>query len=178
MNLKASTPRLCGAAAALALAALCLLGGASPPAHGEELTAADHVIVRKSERKLYLYRRDQLLGTYRIALGLNPLGHKERENDYRTPEGHYTLAQRNTRSSYFLSILVSYPSPEDTRRARQRGWSTGGSIMIHGMPNSPNHSLTYYETTDWTNGCIALSNSDMVEVWMRTPENTPIDILP
>jgi murein L,D-transpeptidase YafK len=64
------------------------------------------------------------------------------------------------------------------RRAHQRGWSTGGSIMIHGLPNAPSHSVQYYETTDWTNGCIALSNSDMVEVWMRTPENTPIDILP
>ena len=119
-----------------------------------------------------------MLGSYRISLGLNPVGHKEREHDYRTPEGHYELSQRNTRSSYFLSILVSYPNPDDMRRARQRGWAAGGSIMIHGFPNSPSHSTAYYETTDWTNGCIALSNSDMVEVWMRTQDNTPIDILP
>ena len=178
MKPKASTGKLCGRVEALALAALCLLGGAASPAHGEELAAADHVVVRKAERKLYLYRGNQLLGSYRVALGLNPVGRKEREDDYKTPEGHYTLAQRNTRSSYFLSILVSYPGPEDTRRARQRGWPAGGSIMIHGLPNSPTHSPAYYETTDWTNGCIALSNSDMVEVWMRTPDNTPIDILP
>ena len=147
-------------------------------AGAEELTAADHVIVRKAERKLYLFRGDELLGAYRIALGLNPVGHKQRENDYRTPEGHYLLAQKNARSSFFLSILVSYPNVEDQRRAHRRGWTAGGLIMIHGFPNSPSHSAAYYATADWTNGCIALSNSDMVEVWMRTPENTPIDILP
>ena len=167
--------RSAGAALVLLAAALLAPG---PAARSDELTPADHVVVRKAERKLYLYHGDELLGAYRIALGLNPVGHKERENDYKTPEGHYTLAQRNTRSSYFLSILVSYPNADDMRRARQRGWSTGGSIMIHGLPNAPSHSVRYYETTDWTNGCIALSNSDMVEVWMRTPENTPIDILP
>ena len=164
-----------GAALALAVA---WLAGIALPVRGDELPEADHVVVRKAERRLYLYRGSQVLGTYRVALGLNPVGRKEREDDYKTPEGHYTLAQRNTRSSYFLSILVSYPGPEDTRRARQRGWPAGGSIMIHGLPNSPTHSPAYYETTDWTNGCIALSNSDMVEVWMRTPDNTPIDILP
>jgi murein L,D-transpeptidase YafK len=147
-------------------------------AAAEELTAADRVVVRKAERKLYLYRGGQLLGAYRVALGLNPIGHKQRESDFRTPEGRYTLAQRNTRSSYFLSIQVSYPNENDAHRARKRGWAAGGSIMIHGLPNAPTHSPAYYSTTDWTDGCIALSNSDMVEVWMRTQENTPIDILP
>ena len=156
---------------------LIMMAGESYVGAGE-LAAADHVIVRKAERKLYLYRGDELLGSYRIQLGLNPVGHKERENDYRTPEGHYLLAQKNTRSSYFLSIQVSYPNVEDQRRAHRRGWMAGGAIMIHGFPNSPSHSAAYYATTDWTNGCIALSNSDMIEVWMRTPENTPIDILP
>lgn len=158
--------------------AVTLMVARESVAGAEELTAADHVIVRKAERKLYLYRGHELLGEYRISLGLNPVGHKERENDYRTPEGHYELAARNTRSSYFLSILVSYPNPEDERRAHKRGWQAGGAIMIHGYPNSPSHSNAYYATTDWTNGCIALSNSDMVEVWMRTQDNIPIDILP
>jgi murein L,D-transpeptidase YafK len=164
----------------LLILALAILGAGTGAlrAGAEELTAADHLVVRKAERKLYLYHGDELLGSYRISLGLHPVGHKEREHDYRTPEGHYELAQRNTRSSYFLSILVSYPNPDDMRRARQRGWAAGGSIMIHGFPNSPSHPTAYYETTDWTNGCIALTNSDMVEVWMRTQDNTPIDILP
>jgi len=177
MTAELRRPRFRSAAIALALLGAALVATA-PPARSDELAAADRVVVRKAERRLYLYHGDQVLGAYRIALGLNPVGYKERENDYKTPEGHYRLAQRNTRSSYFLSILVSYPNPDDLRRARQRGWSTGGAIMIHGLPNVPTHSARYYETTDWTNGCIALSNSDMVEVWMRTPENTPIDILP
>jgi len=162
----------------LLILALAILGAGASSAGAEELTSADRLVVHKAERKLYLYHGHELLGSYRISLGLNPVGHKEREHDYRTPEGHYELAQRNTRSSYFLSILVSYPNPDDMRRARQHGWVAGGAIMLHGYPNSPSHSTAYYETTDWTNGCIALSNSDMVEVWMRTQDNTPIDILP
>jgi len=125
-----------------------------------------------------LYRGEQLLGEYKVALGLNPAGPKQRERDFRTPEGRYRLAQRNTRSDYFLSIKVSYPNKDDERRARQRGWAAGGAIMIHGLPNAPTHSPAYYSSTDWTDGCIALSNSDMVEVWMRTQDNIPIDILP
>ena len=177
MNERAPTHRFKNAWRIMLLAA-ALLAGREVLAQADELTVADRVVVRKAERKLFLYRSGRLLGEYRIALGLNPVGHKERENDYRTPEGHYLLAQRNTRSNYFLSIQVSYPNPDDMRRARQRGWPAGGLIMIHGFPNAPSHSAAYYEMTDWTNVCIALSNSDMVEVWMRTPENTPIDILP
>lgn len=158
---------------ATALAASGPLG-----AFAEEVSAADHVVVRKAERKLYLYRGDQLLGEYRVALGLNPVGHKQRERDFRTPEGRYTLAQRNTHSDYFLSIKVSYPNKNDERRAHKNGWAAGGAIMIHGLPNAPTHSPAYYASTDWTDGCIALSNSDMVEVWMRTQDNIPIDILP
>jgi murein L,D-transpeptidase YafK len=160
------------------LLVLLLLGSGGGGAGAEELTSADRVVVRKSERKLYLYRGEHLLGEYRVALGLNPVGHKEREHDFRTPEGRYALAKRNTRSDFFLSIQVSYPNDADKRHARKHGWDPGGAIMIHGMPNQLHHSAAYYASTDWTDGCIALSNSDMVEVWMRTQDNIPIDILP
>jgi murein L,D-transpeptidase YafK len=149
-----------------------------PVAKAEELVPANRVVVRKAERKLYLYNGSQVLGSFRIALGLNPMGPKERERDYRTPEGRYFLSRRNTRSDYFLAIQVSYPNKQDEKNARRRGWAAGGSIMIHGLPNTPKHSALYYEQTDWTDGCIALSNSDMVEVWMRTQDNIPIEILP
>jgi murein L,D-transpeptidase YafK len=162
----------------LALIAFAAAGAAGSAASAEELVPADHVVVHKAERKLYLYRGSQLLGSYRIALGLNPTGPKERERDYRTPEGRYFLSRRNTRSDYFLAIQVSYPNKQDERNARRRGWAPGGSIMIHGLPNTPRHSALYYEQTDWTDGCIALSNSDMVEVWMRTQDNIPIAIYP
>jgi murein L,D-transpeptidase YafK len=140
--------------------------------------AADRVVVRKSEHKLYLYSGDRLLGSYRVKLGLSPVGQKEREHDFRTPEGHYRLARRNTRSDYFLSIQVSYPNDRDMQRARRNRLSPGGSVMIHGLPNELRREPTYYEKRDWTDGCIAVSDSDMLEIWLMTPTDTPIDILP
>jgi len=144
----------------------------------EGIAMGDHIVVHKSERKLYLYGGDRLLGEYKVALGLNPVGQKVRERDFRTPEGRYYLARRNTRSDYFLAIQVSYPNKEDELRARKHGVPPGGLIMIHGLPNAPKYPPAYYSSSDWTDGCIALSNSDMVEVWMRTQDNIPIDIYP
>jgi murein L,D-transpeptidase YafK len=116
--------------------------------------------------------------SYKVALGLNPTGQKERSGDFRTPEGHYFLSRRNPRSDYFLSIQVSYPNDNDVKRAHHNHWEPGGSIMIHGLPNTLKHEPAYYETTDWTDGCIAVSNGDMVEIWLLTPDNAQIDILP
>ena len=154
--------------------------GAAVPVRGsaEEIAVADHIVVHKSEHKLYLYSGSRLLGAYKVALGLRPVGQKVREHDFRTPEGRYYLARRNTRSDFFLAIQVSYPNKEDEMRARKNRWAPGGSIMIHGLPNALKHPVAYYTSNDWTDGCIALSNSDMVEVWMRTLDNIPIDIYP
>jgi murein L,D-transpeptidase YafK len=160
------------------LGAFLLMAAASRPAGAEEIAAADHVVVRKSEHKLYLYSGSRLLAAYKVELGLFPVGQKEREHDFRTPEGHYYLARRNTRSDFFLSVQVSYPNKEDELRARKNHWQPGGLIMIHGLPNNMRHSAEYYAANDWTDGCIALSNSDMVEFWMRTQDNIPIDIFP
>jgi murein L,D-transpeptidase YafK len=158
---------------------LVLMGTAQAlPGAAAEIVSADHVVVHKAQHKLYLYRGSRLLGEYRVALGLRPVGTKEREHDFRTPEGRYFLARRNTRSDYFLSIQVSYPNKDDELRARNNRWAPGGSIMIHGSPNTPRHPAAYYASNDWTDGCIALSNSDMVEVWLRTQDNIPIDIYP
>jgi murein L,D-transpeptidase YafK len=139
---------------------------------------ADRVVVRKSERHLYLMRGETVLRSYRVALGLNPVGPKEQEGDSRTPEGHYTLTRRNPRSEYFLSIQVSYPNDRDMQRARRNRLTPGGSIMIHGLPNELRREPAYYEQRDWTDGCIAVSDSDMLEIWLMTPPDTPIDILP
>jgi murein L,D-transpeptidase YafK len=148
------------------------------PALTAQLPLADEVVVRKSERRLYLLRRGEVFRSYRIALGLVPQGPKERAGDFRTPEGHYQLTRRNTRSDYFLSIQVSYPNPEDVRRAHSHHADPGGLIMIHGLPNNLRHPPDYYATADWTDGCIALSNSDMVEVWLMTQDNVRLEILP
>lgn len=142
------------------------------------LPAVDNILVRKRERRMYLMRQGQVLRTYRISLGLSPDGHKMQEGDFRTPEGKYRLIRRNPRSDYFLSMEVSYPNEEDVARARKMGVRPGGAIMIHGLPNTPRKGVDYYLKNDWTDGCIAVSNSDMVEIWMMTPPNTPIEIVP
>lgn len=166
------------AAAANADSNLPSSGIASSSATEAALPLADSVVVRKSERKLYLMRQGEILRTYKIALGLRPEGHKQFEGDYRTPEGKYRLTRRNPNSEYFLSIQISYPNEQDIARAKKLGARPGGAIMIHGQPNLPRKPRDYYDNVDWTEGCIALSNSDMVELWLMTPPDTPIEILP
>ena len=143
------------------------------------LPVADEVIVHKSQRRLYLMRQGEVLRSYRVALGLVPDGPKERAGDFRTPEGRYLLTRRNPRSDYFLSIQVSYPNEQDVQRAKRNHLGDpGGSIMLHGLPNTLHHSPDYYAQADWTDGCIAMSDADMVELWLLTRDNTPIEILP
>lgn len=145
---------------------------------GATMPVAERLVVRKAQRRLYLMRGETVLRSYKIALGLNPLGHKQRSGDFRTPEGKYRLTRRNPRSDFFLSIQVSYPNDDDLKHARRNGWDAGGSIMIHGLPNTLKRPPDYYERRDWTDGCIAVTNSDMVEIWLMTPDNAPIEILP
>jgi murein L,D-transpeptidase YafK len=173
------------------LAASLTLACAAVAAHGDSLPvtepvaltsdtlpAVDRVVVKKSERRMYLMHGGNVVRAYHVALGLSPIGQKEREGDFRTPEGSYRLDVRNPRSDYFLSIKVSYPNETDVKRARARHWGTGGSIMIHGLPNLMRHDPDYYQNHDWTDGCIAVTNADMVEIWMLLPDSVPIDIDP
>ena len=143
-----------------------------------EFPVADKVLVEKGERKLYLLKDGVAFRTFDIALGMAPEGHKQEEGDSKTPEGHYVLDARNPDSDFFLSIHVSYPNSADRRRARQKGVSPGGAIMIHGQPNVPTYSAAFYRSSDWTDGCIAVSNSDMIDIWLMTPDNVPIEIRP
>jgi murein L,D-transpeptidase YafK len=180
--LKATRVLLCGA---LCVAGTVRADGVLRPvvdtaitqAQSQPLPVVTRVVVYKSDRRMDLMRGQEVVRSFRVSLGLVPEGHKERAGDFRTPEGHYALTRRNTRSDFFLSIQVSYPNDRDLRRARANGWDPGGAIMIHGLPNRLKREPDYYER-DWTDGCIALSNSDMVEVWLLTNSNTPIDILP
>ena len=139
---------------------------------------ADRVVVDKGDRKLYLIKDGEPLRIFDIALGIRPVGDKQHEGDFKTPEGRYLLDTRNPNSEYFLSIHVSYPNSQDIREARSKGMDPGGAIMIHGQPNEPTRSEAYYRTQDWTNGCIAVSNSDMIDIWLMTDNNTPIEIRP
>jgi murein L,D-transpeptidase YafK len=147
-------------------------------ANAGDFPVADKVLVEKGKRQLHLLKDNQPFRTFKIALGVAPLGHKEQEGDQKTPEGLYYLDLRNPNSDFFLSIRVSYPAPADREKARRKGRDPGGQIMIHGQPNVPTYSAGYYSKADWTNGCIAVSNSDMIDIWLMTPNNIPIEIVP
>jgi murein L,D-transpeptidase YafK len=163
----------------LLFVAVTLLTSSVPaPANIAQLPQATEVVVLKSKRRLELWQGKRLLRAYPVSLGLNPYGHKEQEGDFRTPEGRYILDARNPRSEFFLSIRVSYPDARDVARARAAGVPPGGLIMIHGLPNEPRWPPEHYAREDWTDGCIALNNADMMEVWMLVADGTPINIRP
>jgi len=163
---------------AFLLVATILAPAFERPAVAVDFPVADKVLVEKGKRKLHPLRDGEPFRTFDIALGMTPEGHKEEEGDSKTPEGVYRLDARNPDSDFFLSIHVSYPNSSDVRRARSRGVSPGGQIMIHGQPDEPRKSATYYANYDWTDGCIAVSNAAMVDIWQLTRLYTPISILP
>jgi murein L,D-transpeptidase YafK len=159
----------------VALLALCFgVAQASAPRH------ADRIVVDKSLRRLEVFVDDKVVAHYRIGLGLAPVGDKVREGDYRTPEGEYVLDYKNGGSAYFRSIHISYPNADDRARARRQGVPPGGDIMIHGQPNDLRirAAIRVYPSADWTNGCISLSNKDMVALWALVRVPTPIEIRP
>jgi murein L,D-transpeptidase YafK len=139
---------------------------------------ADTILIVKHERKLYLLRDNSPLRSYRIALGLSPTGAKEREWDFRTPEGSYIIDFRQEHSHYFKALHISYPSPTDLKRSSALHLPAGRDIFIHGEPNQPTKPVSYYKTRDWTNGCVALSNEDLQDVWNLTVGQTRVEIVP
>ncbi len=160
-------------------AALIAAGGIhAQSGPGPSFETADRILVEKSERKLYLLKAGKVLREFDIALGLAPTGHKQRSGDFKTPEGNYFIESRNTASDYFLSLKISYPNEQDRERARTLDVDPGGQIMIHGQPNNPRYDDNWYEYGDWTDGCIAVSNSDMIDIWLMTEVPTPIEIRP
>jgi murein L,D-transpeptidase YafK len=139
---------------------------------------ADRVRVLKAERRLLLFRGEQLLAAYRVALGSQPEGHKERRGDGRTPEGSYVLDWRQSESEFHRGIHISYPNAQDRARAAAAGVSPGGGVMIHGLPNGLGEIGADHAAGDWTKGCIAVTNEEMNEIWQAVPDGTPIEILP
>ena len=147
----------------------------------ETIMLADRVILKKSTRMLYLYSGGEVSKRYHISLGKVAVGAKEFEGDMKTPEGNYILDWRQLSPRYNKSIHLSYPNKRDRAKAKQFGVSAGGMIMIHGTPSSWALSPLgdwLPMLLDWTEGCIAMSNDDMEEVWDRVPNGTPITIVP
>jgi murein L,D-transpeptidase YafK len=157
---------------------LLTLLAALPAAADPPLATPDLVVVEKANRVLTLYAKRKAIKTYRIALGGNPVGHKEQEGDSRTPEGRYVIDAKNPWSSFHLSLHISYPDRNDRRVARKKGVSPGGAIMIHGTPEG----LAMVQATglmrDWTAGCIAVTNAEIEEIYRAVRTGTPIVIRP
>jgi murein L,D-transpeptidase YafK len=156
---------------------LLLLLLAAAPASAEPLQA-DRIVVLKAARTLQLVRDGAVLKTYPIALGRHPRGSKLRRGDNRTPEGLYFIDGRNQRSLYHRSLHLSYPNDEDWARARAAGVSPGGGILIHGMPEWYGRSDPVRFFRDWTNGCIAVGNTAIEEIWDAVADGTPVEISP
>jgi len=113
-----------------------------------------------------------------VSLGRNPRDHKVEEGDGRTPEGRYTLDWRNPNSRFYRAIHISYPNARDRARAAELGVDPGGSVMLHGLPNGLEDIGRSHVGKDWTDGCIAVTNQEMDEIWEKTPDGTPIEIIP
>lgn len=149
----------------------------APPrsAHRSPTTGpVDRIVVKKAERRLYLMRGDEPFRSYKVALGYQPTGHKQRKGDGRTPEGIYYLDWRSERSNYRKALHISYPNMQDLLRAERKGDDPGGLIMIHGQPTGRGVN----RSGDWTFGCIAVSDLAIDEIWSYTPIGTRIEILP
>lgn len=171
---------ICGAFLAGFIVTVVQSGAAFSGSQTARLTLpkADRVVLLKTARKLVLIREDRVLRIYRVALGRYPLGHKKQEGDAKTPEGAYTLDSKLEDSAFYKAIRVSYPNEQDISDARARGVEPGGKIMIHGLPNKLSAARVGHPMIDWTQGCIAVTNRQMDEIWSMVDLGTPIEIHP
>ena len=140
--------------------------------------AADSVVVYKRERTLILYNRGVPVKSYFIALGSQPVGDKLRKGDQRTPEGLFYINAHNPASKFHLALRISYPSDAHRARAAQLGVDPGGDIMIHGLPKDFSEAGKAQSQNDWTNGCVAVSNQEIEEIWHAVRDGTPVQIKP
>jgi murein L,D-transpeptidase YafK len=138
----------------------------------------DSVLVIKSENKMYLLSKGKRIKEYHVVFGANPIGHKQQEGDERTPEGHYILDYKKSDSAFYKAIRISYPNNKDINRARKNNVSPGGYIMIHGQKNGMEGWAWLAQRFNWTNGCIAVTNAEMDEIWSLVKTATPIEIRP
>jgi len=142
---------------------------------GERATT---IVVEKAARRLTLLRNGQTLATYAVALGSAPTGPKQQEGDGRTPEGAYAIDFKNARSRFHLALRISYPGAADRASAARRGVPAGGDVMIHGLPNGLGWLAGLHLRRDWTDGCIAVSNGQIEEIWRLVDVGTPVEIRP
>lgn len=138
----------------------------------------DKLLIHKSERRLEVIRDGQVIRHFRVALGRQPLGHKQQQGDQRTPEGIYSIDWRQQSPQFNLSLHLDYPNLKDRAAASERGVDPGGMIMIHGTPIDEDYPEWFFKGLDWTDGCIALNNADMRALWDLVPDGTLVEIIP
>ncbi len=148
----------------------------SPPSI--PVTSGDFIRVEKSKGTLTIYHDSKRVKHYKIALGSDPQGHKTCEGDGKTPEGLYSISSKNPQSRYHLSLKISYPNQKDRESAKARGASPGGDIMIHGLPKAFSWLGDSHILKNWTQGCIAVTNEEIEEIFAVIPVGTPIEIMP
>ena len=144
----------------------------------DEKIIVDRILVEKSARRLTLLHDGLPMKTYKISLGRNPLGNKEEKGDNKTPEGVYKIDWRNKQSLFHRALHISYPTPDEVARARRRGVSPGGNILIHGLPNGHGWIGSLHAYSDWTQGCIAVTDEEIDEIWDAVPDGTSVEIRP
>lgn len=159
------------------VALLCALPFFTYASTTEKTAQVDKVLVVKSERALHLMHRGEVIKSYRVSLGKKS-GPKEYEGDQRTPEGIYWINWRKPSDNFNLSMHISYPNAKDLKRSEELGLPPGGMIMLHGTPDDEEYPEWFFNTLDWTEGCIALTNNDMQEVWSTVKDGTLIEIRP
>jgi murein L,D-transpeptidase YafK len=138
----------------------------------------DAIRILKKDHLLELLLNGKVVRTYKVALGRGGLAPKTREGDQRTPEGHYIIDSRNASSRFYRALHISYPDNDDRKRASSIGVSPGGAIMIHGLPNGLRWLGSTHRLYDWTSGCIAVTDSEIEEIWRLAPVGTPVEIRP
>ena len=138
----------------------------------------DKILVLKSARRLQLISDGKPIKSYRISLGKQPKGPKLQEGDKRTPEGLYWVDWRKKSDKFNLAMHINYPNVSDAAKARREGLNPGSMIMIHGTPDSEDNPEELFHTLDWTDGCIAMKNYEMREVWNLVKDGTLVEIRP
>lgn len=143
-----------------------------------DILAADSIVVEKQRRTMTLYHAGVAVRAYQIALGKEPTGDKLRIGDNRTPEGVFHIDARNPQSKYHKALHISYPDAEHIQKAKALGFAAGGDIMIHGLPPAYADLGVKHREYDWTNGCIAVTDQEIEEIWRAVPNGAAIQIKP
>jgi murein L,D-transpeptidase YafK len=139
---------------------------------------ADRILILKSAHTLSLMSGDRTLQAYKVALGRDPVGPKTRKGDHKTPEGEYVVDSKKANSRFYRALHISYPNEADRERARKNGQNPGGEVEIHGIENSLGWIGGLHRTVDWTDGCIALTDAEMQQIWASVDVGTPVEIRP